>query len=267
MRKHIVWLVLLMLVAGAASVASAGKAAFAVTSSLDGKNVLPLRTRWLAYPKLPAAQIKQVDFFIGGKLRWVEQYAPYNYGSDDRHGHLGYLITTWLTSGRHVFTARAIDKTGRKATDTVVARVLPAPESPAELAGTWTRTVTTADLKKSGPQPPPAGVWKLVFDRVGAWELDPQGGGVVSQYDAAGDVVHAYAPIQMVPRLSNGNPGTVARFGHRVAVGGGTDCREDGPFGSYTWSVSGTELTLTSTKEGCGNRRAIWEGTWTRVGQ
>jgi hypothetical protein len=267
MRKHIVWLVLLMLVAGAASVASAGKAAFAVTSSLDGKNVLPLRTRWLAYPKLPAAQIKQVDFFIGGKLRWVEQYAPYNYGSDDRHGHLGYLITTWLTSGRHVFTARAIDKTGRKATDTVVARVLPAPESPAELAGTWTRTVTTADLKKSGPQPPPAGVWKLVFDRVGAWELDPQGGGVVSQYDAAGDVVHAYAPIQMVPRLSNGNPGTVARFGHRVAVGGGTDCREDGPFGFYTWSVSGTELTLTATKEGCGNRRAIWEGTWTRVGQ
>src|SRR5947209_20570510 len=114
MRKHLVWLTLLAIVAGVASVANAGKTPFTVTSSLDRNNVLPLRTRWLAYPKLPAATIKQVEFLIDGKVRWVEQYAPYNYGSDDFHGHLGYLITTWLTSGRHVFTARAIDKTGRK---------------------------------------------------------------------------------------------------------------------------------------------------------
>ena len=45
---------------------------FAVTSSLDGKTVLPLRTRWLAYPKLPAAKIQEVDFLIDGKLRWIE---------------------------------------------------------------------------------------------------------------------------------------------------------------------------------------------------
>jgi hypothetical protein len=266
MHRHILWLVLVALLGVAASAAAADSSGFRVTASLDGKNVLPLRTRWLAYPKLPSARIKEVDFLIDGKLRWVEHHAPYNYGSDDFHGHLGFLITTWLSPGRHTFVARAIDRSGRRAVDTVKARVLPVPAAPAELAGTWTRTVTQADLKKSGPEPPPAGVWKLVFDRVGAWALDPQGGGVVNQFDAAGDVIHAYAPIQMVPRLSNGNPGTIVRFGHHVAVGGGTDCREDGPFGSYNWSVSGNELTLTATNEGCGNRRAIWEGVWTRVG-
>jgi hypothetical protein len=266
MRRHIFWLALLALVAATSSAAVAGGTSFRVTSSLDGRNVLPLRTRWLAYPKLPSAQIKEVDFVIDGKLRWVEHDAPYNYGSDDFHGHLGYLITTWLNPGRHTFTARVTTKSGRKATDTVTARVLPAPDPPADVAGTWTRTVTQADLQKSGPEPPPAGVWRLVFDRVGAWELDPQGGGVVSQFDAAGDVIHAYAPIQMVPRLSSGDPGTIVRFGNHVAVGGGTDCREDGPFGSYNWSVSGNQLTLTAVKEPCGNRRAIWEGVWTRAG-
>jgi hypothetical protein len=46
---------------------------------------------------------------------------------------------------------------------------------------------------------------------------------------------------------------------------GGTDCNYDGPFGSYSWSVAGDELTLTAGNEGCGNRRAIWEGIWKRV--
>ena len=110
-----------------------------------------------------------------------------------------------------------------------------------------------------------AGVWKLVVDPVGVWHLDPLGGGVVNQADVAGDVVHVYAPITMAPRLPNGDPATIARFGYRVAVGGGLDCREDGPSGSYNWSVAGNQLTLTALKEGCGNRRAIWEGTWTRA--
>jgi hypothetical protein len=265
MRGNVLLLALIAVVGAAASAAAVNATGFRVTSSLDGKKVLPLRTRWLAYPKLPPAQIKEVDFVIDGKLRWVEQAAPYNFGGDDLHGHLGFLITTWLSTGRHTFTARALAKSGRKAIDTVTVRVLPAPEPPTDLAGTWTRTVTQADLKKAGPQPPPAGVWRLVFDRVGAWEL-AKGGGVVSQFDAAGDVIHAFAPIQMVPRSTGGGPGTIVRFGNHVAVGGGTDCREDGPFGSYSWSVSGNQLTLTAVKEPCGNRRAIWEGVWTRAG-
>ena len=46
------------------------------------------------------------DFLIDGKSRWVEHDRPYNYGSDDLHGHFGFLITTWLSPGTHHFTAR-----------------------------------------------------------------------------------------------------------------------------------------------------------------
>jgi hypothetical protein len=229
---------------------------FKISSTLDGKRVLPLRMRWLAYPKLPAKKISKVEFLIDGKVRWIEHKSPYNYGSDDFHGHLGYLITTWLKAGRHTFTARAVDRLGRSATDTVTARVLPAPEPPADLAGTWSRTVTPDDIKKSGPMPPPSGRWKLIFDRVGAWHIDPDNGGVVNQYSARPDVIDVFAPITMAPK-------GIGRFG---AHGFGCcDCRGDGPFGSYNWSVSGNELTLKARHEGCPNRRAIWEGVWTRI--
>jgi hypothetical protein len=204
---------------------------------------------------VPAAKIKVVDFLIDGKLRWVEHYKPYNYASDDLHGHLGFLITTWLAPGRHRFTARAITTGGLRAQDTVVARVLPAPEPPAELTGTWTRIVP------QNGEGPPEGKWRLIFDRIGAWHLDPLGSGLANQYDIAGDVLRVYAPIQMAP-FSDGRGG-VSRYGAHDL--GGTDCREDGPFGSYKWSVSGDQLTLTSISEGCPARRVIWEGTWTKV--
>lgn len=234
-----------------------------LTSSLDGKKVLPLRTRWLAYADVAPSKIKEVDFLIDGKLRWIEYYRPYNYGSDDLHGHFGFLITTWLTPGTHRFTARVILYAGRPVSHTVVARVLPAPTPPSELAGTWTRNVTAEDVQKatSGEGPPP-GAWQLVFDSVGAWVLDPLGSGVVEQYEATSNGITAYAPIQMAP-FSDGRGG-VGRFGHHGI--GGTVCREDGPFGNWTWSASGNQLTLTAVKESCGDRRAIWEGTWTRVG-
>ena len=248
-------------VSSAQAHAPAGGHAFGVTSSIDGKRVLPQRTRWLAYPSLPSSQIARVEFLIDGKLRWIEHFKPYNYASDDEHGHLGYLITTWLKPGRHTFTARAVDKTGHNAAKTVVARVLEALEPPASLAGTWTRMVTPADLKKSGAEPPPPGMWKLVFDRVGAWHLDPLGSGLVNQYTATADHINVYAPIQMAP--FNDGRGGISKYGARSI--GGIDCREDGPFGSYNWSRSGDELTLKATNERCGNRLAIWEGTWTRV--
>jgi hypothetical protein len=233
-----------------------GRQPFNVTSTLDAKRVLPLRMHWLAYPKPPASKISRVEFLIDGKVRWIEHQAPYNYGSDDFHGHLGFLITTWLKAGRHTFTARAVDSSGHTATDTVIARVLPAPKPPGALAGAWSRTVTPEDIKKSGPGPPPPGRWKLIFDRAGAWHIDPNNGGVVNQYTARPGVIDVFAPITMAPK-------GVSKFG---AHGFGCcDCNQAGPFGSYSWSVSEDELTLRAKKEGCPNRRAIWEGIWTRV--
>jgi TolB protein len=241
-----------------------------VTSTIDRKTVLPHYLHWIATPNVKPSQIREVDFLIDGKLRWVEHYAPYNYASDDLHGHLGYLFTSWLKPGRHVFSARAVTLKGKKAADTVVARVMPAIAPPTGLAGTWTRTMTTAEQQKCDPKfgtdnCPPPGVWKLIFDSVGVWELDPLHGGIVTAYSVNGSDLHAYAPIQMVPRKPNGDPGEITRFGQQFGVGGGIDCNEAGPFTNYTWSVSGDQLTLTSLDRNCGQQRAIWEGTWTRV--
>jgi hypothetical protein len=74
-----------------------------------------------------------------------------------------------------------------------------------------------------------------------------------------GNTINVYAPIQMA-LFSNGHGG-ISRYGHHDM--GGQDCNPSGPFGSYHWSVSSGKLTLAAINEGCPNRRAIWEGTWT----
>lgn len=239
------------------------------TSSLDGKTVLPDRTRWVVHPDVPDSAVREVDFIIDGKLRWVERIPPYYYGGDENGTNPGYLITTWLGAGEHVFTSHVVSAGGKSATDIVTARVLPAPRPPAALAGAWTRAVTKHDQAKSTPvygagvgNVPPAGVWRLVFDRVGVWELDPVKTGIVDEYNVVADVLFAYAPISMAPCSNHGACG-VRRFGHHDL--GGRDCNAAGPFGSYRWSVSGARLTLTAIHEPCGQRRAVWEGTWTRV--
>jgi hypothetical protein len=243
----------------------------AVTTSLDGKKVLPQMTRWLAHASVAPADIDSVEFLIDGKLRWVERHSPYNYGSDDENGHLGYLFTSWLKPGTHRFTAVVRTKDARTATDVVTARVLPAPVPPGAFAGTWTRVLTTADTAKADPKygkdnVPPTGKWRLVVDGTGIWELDSRGTGIVQGYAVAGGLLRTYAPIQMVPRRANGDPGEIRRFGSRIDAGGGIDCDESGPFGTYHWSVSGDQLRLSVVREPCGQRRAVYEGTWTRVG-
>jgi hypothetical protein len=225
-----------------------------ITSTLDGKSVLPLEIRWIAHPNVAPAKVAKVEFLVDGTLRGVEHAAPYNYGSDDFHGHLGSLITSWLPPGRHRFTVRVVLTDGRKASRTVVARVLPAPEPPAELAGRWQRTISTQEEI-------PSGTWQQVFDRVGVWDLDPIGTGIVEHVDVRGDVLVIDGAIWMTPYV-NGH-GKLSRFGH-TDIGAGF--REDGPPGSYRWSVSGNQLTLTAIDETSGPRRALWEGVWTRVG-
>jgi hypothetical protein len=259
-----------MAVMAVSAAALGGGQRLAVTSSIDGKKVLPQTTRWLAHPNVAPADVAAVDFLIDGKVRWVEHRAPYNYASDDDKGHLGYLFTSWLAPGKHTFTIRVKTTDGRRAVDVVTARVLAAPAPPTGLTGTWTRVVTDADTAKADPKygtdnVPPSGKWRLVIDRTGIWELDPLGTGIVQGYTVRGDVLRSLAPIQMVPRQPSGDPGEIKRFGSRVAAGGGIDCDESGPFGSYGWSVSGDALTLTVLREPCGQRRAVYEGTWTRV--
>jgi len=235
---------------------AAAGAAFKVSSTLDGKTTLPSRLHWLVYPKLSPTKVAEVDFLIDGKVRWIEHSAPYNYASDENGKEMGFLITTWLSAGTHTFTSRVLDMSGNSVRDTVRARVLAAPAPPAPLqGGIWTRIV-----QGGGSDGPPTGRWELVFDRVGAWHLDPLGSGVANQVSFHGNVINVFAPIQMAPLINDHT--TVKRYGHHNI--GGFDCTMAGPFGSYHWSVSGDQLTLTAIKEGCAGRGTIWQGTWTR---
>ena len=169
--------IVLILLTGAAAIISATGAGaidaraetqFVVTSTLEGKTVLPHRIRWVAHPKLATGNVKEVDFLIDGKLRWIEHVPSYTYSGLDGDG---YLVTSWLTPGRHRFTVRVTARDGRKGSETVVARVLPAPEPAAQLNGTWERTVDPTGAPKPGTpgnpgnDPPLAGTYKLTFER------------------------------------------------------------------------------------------------------
>ena len=136
---------------------------FKVSSTLDGKTVLPHRIHWLASPKLPRSQVAEVDFLIDGKVRWIEYNAPFTYGDDGN-----WLVTSWLSPGLHRFTVRAKATNGTTARRTTTTSVLPAPQPPAELAGTWQRTVTQEEAGADTP----AGTWVLTVDKTGWKKYD-----------------------------------------------------------------------------------------------
>jgi len=213
---------------------------FTITSTLDGKAVLPLRIPWIAHPRIPQAQVKKIDFFIDGRRAWTEHHAPYTYGDDGNR-----LVTTFLKPGLHTFTVRALTATGKAATDTVKARVIAAPAPPAKLAGAWTRIVTPADLKK-GPPGPPAGRWTITVTSIG-WSTGPHDNFDV-RYLPNGNIVmgpEVVTPVQQT----------------------GAFCGVD-PLHTWTVSLSADDKSMQlnpSGKDTCGDRVAIMQGTWTRA--
>jgi hypothetical protein len=232
---------------------------FTVRSTLHGKKMLPHRIAWVAR----ADGATEVKFVIDGKVRWIEHNPPYSYSDDG-----GYLVTSWLSAGRHRFTVQAKSVSGAKATETVVARVVATPDPPAELAGSWNRTIGM-------PVPPdpaypgdavPAGTWTIVFDRrwieshfPGTFDPDtsPQTGAgniLLDDYVAGPQTLKTYGAVTTHPP----DP--------RSAAGGGWWCGPGGPNGTYTWSVNGDSLTLTpAPTDRCSQRSGVFAGTWTRV--
>jgi hypothetical protein len=87
---------------------------------------------------------------------------------------MGWLVTTWLSPGRHRFVVRVVDRTGRSAEDAVTARVVAPPAAPPALArGTWRRV-----------DKPSALLW---FDRTGVTHAGADGTGVVYEYETRGE--------------------------------------------------------------------------------
>jgi hypothetical protein len=233
-------------VAVSSALASREAQPFKVSSTLDGKRVLPHRILWLAFPKPRTVDVTEVEFLIDGKVRWVERIRPFCYGCQSGDN---YLVTSWLAPGRHRFAARATAADGRKATDTAVARVLPAPSPPAELAGRtrWERAVTQAEAGDG-----PAGTWKILIDKVG-WSIrDPRGGRNLI------DVAY------LSPRLLEARGGIWTR--PRTDQEGNGWCEETNEPVRYRWSVDGDMLTLRlAGRKRCDGQSGVWGGSWTRV--
>jgi hypothetical protein len=239
------------------ALASGNAAPFSVSSSLDGKQVLPIRSHWLGYTDLPLSQVDRVEFVIDGRVRWIEHGAPYVYAADDHGKNLGWLVTTWLSPGRHQFVVRVVDKTGRSAKDAVTARVVTAPTPPPVLAeGTWQRVDQPTEL--------------LWFDGVGVTHAGRDGTGVIHEYEIRGHTMNVYGVV--VPGVQEVDHGTctgngckhVKRLGRTYDVFG-SDCSYAGPFGRYQWSVTADLLTLKIIHEGCRGRGGFLAHTWKRV--
>jgi hypothetical protein len=246
---------------------------FKVTSSLDGKTVLPHRIHWLGYPSLAHEKVSKVDFVIDGRVAWTEHGAPYVYGSDENGRRQGYLVTSWLSAGRHRFTVRATAKDGTTSSDTVVARVLPAPAPPAALAGTWERALDASGTPRPGSAGNPtstlvaSGSWRITFEK--RWVHDAAPGKFVypgSNSDGTGFVfLDDYTATST--RINVAGEVIFHQLSERLAEGGWW-CYPNGPAATYNWSVSGDTLTLTPVggHDACGVRGFVWSGQWTRVG-
>ena len=245
-RTQVLLLVLLATVVAVSSALARGDPKrFTVTSTLDGKTVLPLRIRRRARPQHVAlAQVREVDYLIDGRRAWTEHHPPYYYGSNE--GAYGnWLVTSFLSPGVHRFTVRAVTRSGKRATDTLKARVVPAPSPPAKLAGAWTRIVTAADLKK-GPPGPPAGRWTITVTSLG-WATGP-GDNFDVRYLPNGNVVMG-PEVDTPSRQSGAFCGVDPLHEWRVAL-----------------SADDQSMTLDPVgHDGCGDRVAILQGTWTRV--
>jgi hypothetical protein len=253
---------------GASSATATPTAAtFTATSTLDGKTVLPRHIRWIAETTMPASQVAQVSFQIDGKTYWTETAPPYVYSGNQGTKHLGYLVTTWLKPGRHRFTVQIKAKSGHTAVDSVKARVLPAPEVPTALSGTWQRTLANPvppDAGSDASQPNPAGTYTITFTR--RWIQDHYPGtynknnstciGCIldDDYLPGTKTFRVWGAVTIAPEST-------------WAAEGGWWCYPEGPATTYSWSVSGNTLTLAPVggHDGCGQRGKTWTGTWTRV--
>jgi hypothetical protein len=243
--------------------------AFKVTSTIDGRTVLPHRIHWDAQLTLPGSQIREVDFLVDGRVAWIEHESPYDYADNG-----GYLVTSWLAPGRHRFEVRAVAKDRRIAIDTITARVLPAPKVPAALAGTWRRTVTDtsgAPAPGSAGNPTgtltPPGTYTITFERQWIHDVFPcttspcrfvaaTGAGGLFDSDWTPGAKTFYVQGEVTFRVFNDS--------QRLA---GWWCQTWGPSATYRWSVSGGTLTLAPAggADACGIRGFIWTGRWTRV--
>jgi hypothetical protein len=147
MRRLAIFGFLAVVVGVSSALARSDASSPTVTSSLDGKSVLPVRSHWIAYPQIDPSQgqVAEVDYFIDGYHAWTAHSSPWYYGDNGN-----WLVTTVLKPGLHTFTVRAVVPPDTVAVDKFQARVVAPPKPPVRLAGSWSRAGRTLFIAKDG---------------------------------------------------------------------------------------------------------------------
>jgi hypothetical protein len=226
------------IVAASSALAGRSDTSFTVTSTLDGKAVLPIRSQWIATPQnAPSQGVAEVDYFIDGFHAWTEHQAPYYYGGNK--GSVGnLLVTTFLKPGLHTFSVRAITPDNQVATDTVKAEVVAPPKPPAKFTGTWTLE------KATNAQRPPLMAFTISSK---GWTLGPNFR-LDAQYLATGNIVLGTLIIDRPEQVDNVCSGQPPLHPWHTA-----------------FSADGKSMTLNPVgSDPCRNRLAALQGTWTR---
>lgn len=251
--RHVILLALVAAVVGVSSAFASGGSAksFKVTSTLDGKKVLPLRIRWQATPHISTSKVKKVEFVVDHHWLWTEHATPYFYGGNE--GSYGnWLVTSFLKPGRHTFTVKVFASGGSIASDSVRARVTRAPQPPSQLAGKWKHHVSSSTCKASPGFCDKNGDITDSITILG-WGTPP-GDYWDARYKSGGRVV--FGPELILPRMSAG------------ARQGGF-CNAIDPLHTWTYTVASDDQSFQLNpvgKDPCSYRQNGLEGTWTRVG-
>ena len=276
MRKLIVAAVGLGVLASAATVLAAGRGTVRVTSTLDGRKVLPRRIQWIVRTSPRPPKQSWLSFLVDGRsldVDYVRKAASGTGGSNTFAGDGGYLVTTWLKPGVHTFTVNVYPSGSPTITDTVVARVAAPAPVPAALSGTWERTVPDVS---GAPKEGSAGNPTDTAVATGTYRLKIDPRWVETIFPGAFNPGSSFKTGRGLVFYNDWTPGakTFDALGYvrwhndkRSSPDAGSWCFAGGPAGHYGWSVSGDTLTLTPAggTDACGIRGFIWAGTWTRV--
>jgi len=227
-----------------------------VSSSIAEGAELAGPVRWEArVTGVPAGGVVSVRFLIDGKVRHLERETPYLFA-----GRGNLLLPGTLGPGTHVFAVDVKLADGSRLTAASTAVVSKqAPSIPRQVLGRWTRTVTAAEVTRTGSfrnpadgVPLPAGTWQL---RIGA-----DGAARYTDPTPAHELTAGQVRFEPGGRLVVGNE--IPNFPH--ASKGGF-CGDTVGAGIYRWSLHGGALIVRAVNDHqCADRNSFWNGTFTR---
>jgi hypothetical protein len=224
-----------------------------VVSSISSGAVLSNALVWTAVAVgVAPTGVGAVQFLIAGRVRWIEHSPPYVFDGDG-----GELFPWLLGSGPHRLAVRVMSADGHSASTAAPVTVTAEPPVPRALVGSFVRTVTPGDVRRT------ARFRREPADEVlpaGRWRIEIAATGVISFDD---------------PRGSGGNEAFVASSGGMLTLEGPANwllplARQGGfcetePTGSYGWTGTGRTLGLRAVRDPCADRNSMFDGDWTRI--